>query len=245
MLVIQETSAWGLYIADVLLNEFGISATIISSAMISSTDLTQYDLIITASDESSTYYTNISANQNKFEEFVNSGGIIQYQLATQGSNLKIVGGTDVINGNQENFNTVKVPNHPILKDLPSQLEGSSANHCYFTNLLPNAVILTETANSKVPTTIEYKFGLGSVIATGMTWEFLYVNSYNSELLLPNALSYSLSLINNLSWISLDINSDTIPKGTSINFGFNLNANKLEGGDYLANLIINSNDPVNT
>lgn len=241
ILVIQDFFAWGVDMAAFIFDNFGVTPTVINSSQIAATDFSAFDVVITVGDQSFDYYSAISANVGKFEDFAASGGVVQYQLATQGDNVNIVNGVNVLHGNQENFNQVVLPDHPIVAGLPPVLEGNYANHCYLANLPPNASIITVTSLSAVPTTVEYPYGNGKVIATGMTWEFLYINGYNAGPMLYNAVAYSLSSIG-AQWISTDPASGVIPAGSSMDVTVTFDAAGLNGGDYDALILVNSNDP---
>ena len=241
VLVIQESDEWGVYMDNFISTNFGITPTVISSSQISSTDFKQFDLIITTGSQSSTYYSNISANVAKFEDFVDGGGVVQYQAATQGDNVSIVGGVSVINGNHENINTNLLPTHPITDGLPVNLEGNSANHCYFTNLPTDAVIITETQTSHVPTTVEYNYGEGKVIATGMTWGYLYSNSYNSGPMIYNATNYSLSLIGGFpTWLTASSLTGSVEAGNNVTVDFQFSSAELDEGVYTGSLKLKNN-----
>ena len=241
ILIIQDTSAWGVFMDDVLQDNFGLAATVINSGDLATTNFSPFDLIITVSDESSTYYGALSSEVAKFEAFVEAGGIVQYQAATQGSSLDIAGGVLALFGNLENINRVLLPSHPLAQGLPINLDGNAANHATLTNLPVGTSVVTETASTNLPTTVVYELGLGSVIATGMTWEFLYSRNFNSGPMLLNAISYSLSLIGP-SWISPVVTEATIVPGASLQVPVDFNATGLFGGDYNADILITSNDP---
>ena len=242
ILIIQDWSAWGVYMDAFIQENFGIVSTVINSSNIASTDFSPFDIVITVGSQSSSYYSAISSQVAKFEAFVANGGIVQYQLATQGDNVSIVNGVDVLYGNAEFYNTVLLPDHPIVAGLPTTLEGNFANHCYLANLPVDATVITETSISSVPTTVEYPFGNGLVIATGMTWEFLYNYGYTAGALLYNAVAYSLSRPG-ARWLSVDPISGTIPAGSSMDIAINFDAAGLSGGDYHADIVITSNDPI--
>ncbi|MEJ2721473.1 MAG: choice-of-anchor D domain-containing protein, partial [bacterium] len=199
--------------------------------------------VVTTGDLSPIYYETLSSNVAKFESFVASGGVVQYQLATQGSNVDIVNGVDVLFGNLENYNTVLTPEHPIVAGLPTELEGNYANHAYLVNLPADAVVITQTTGSQVPTTVEYEYGGGTVIATGMTWEFLYYNGYAAGAMLRNAIAYSMSRAG-VSWLSVNPGAGTVPPGTSLDVQVTFDAAGLDGGDYAAEIAIANNDPLN-
>ncbi|HET9952324.1 MAG TPA: choice-of-anchor D domain-containing protein [Candidatus Eisenbacteria bacterium] len=241
VLVIQESSAWGLNMAAFIQSFFGITPTVIASGQIAATDFSKFALIVTVGDESSAYYAALTANVSKFAAFVSAGGVVQYQLATQGSNVSIAGGARVLYGGGELQNRVLLPSHPIVAGLPSVLHGNSANHCSVTDLPAGARIITETYDTHLPTTVEYRVGKGTVVATGMTWEYLYLNGYDAGPMLYQATDYSLSR-GRPTWISFDPTSATVPAGGALSVRVGFDAAGLIGGRYDALLTIESNDP---
>lgn len=246
ILVIQETPTWSLWMSDFLQTEFNITPTVISSTQIATTDFSLYDIIITVGAQSTAYYNTISANVSKFEAFVNAGGILQYQMATfSGVNdINLVGGGVMTYGPTQNVNTGLVLSHPILNGISNPLNGNSANHCHISTLPPNAIEITETGTGSLPTTIEYNYGNGLVIATGMTWEYLFNNNYNTAPMLPNSISYILSGSGGSpDWISVSTEGDTIAPGDSLVIDVTVNSNGLSAGVYDGAVTFSSNDPL--
>ncbi|MEO8146596.1 MAG: PKD domain-containing protein [Bacteroidia bacterium] len=248
VLVIQETSAWNVYMLNFLQTNYGITPTVITSSQIAATDFSLYNIIITVGAQSTSYYADISNNKTKFETFVADGGILQYQMATYSgtSNVNLVGGAVMAYGNAENQNTGLLPAHPILNGISNPLNGNFANHCYLSSVPAGADVITETALSSSPTTIEYNYGSGLVIATGMTWEFLYNNgTFNTTNMLPNSIGYIFSKIATLSdWISIPATADTLSPGDSTIVYVTFNSTGLNAGVYTGQIIVNSNDPLN-
>jgi hypothetical protein len=242
ILVIQNTDAWGVDMATFIFDNFGFSATVINSNQIGGTDFDSFDLVITVGDESFDYYNALSINVAKFESYVSGGGVVQYQLATQGDAVSVVGGVQVNVGPFENFNDIVEPGHPIVAGLSSPLEGNSANHTTISNLPPDAVLITETTDSGDPTTVEYGFGSGSVVLTGMTWEFLYFNGYPAGAMMGNAVAYSLSL-GGVAWLEITPSEGVVAPGGSAGVAVMFDADGLFGGDYSANILVESNDPL--
>ncbi|MFH6983574.1 Ig-like domain-containing protein [Marinoscillum luteum] len=240
VLIIQNSSAWGTDMRYFLQEIFGITAVTVYSQYLSGHDLEPYDLIITTGDQDYEYYETISNNRERFEDYVENGGVIQYQLATQGSNVSLVGGVNIIHGSADNRNTLDAPDHPIGKDLPLVLEGNSANHTYLTDLPEGATVITSTEYSTRPTTAEYSYGSGHVIVTGMTVEYLALSGFNSAPLLGNITSYTLSL-SGQKWLKVP-EADTIPAGEYRDFEVLLNAKGLYGGLYSGEIDVLSNDP---
>jgi hypothetical protein len=113
-----------------------------------------------------------------------------------------VGGAQINFGDIDNFNDIVDPSHPIVAGLSSPLEGNAANHTTVSNLPGGALVITETSGSGQPTTVEYDFGSGTVIATGMTWEYLYNFGYEAGAMLGNAVAYSLTKAG-VGWLDVD------------------------------------------
>ncbi|MEO0584766.1 MAG: choice-of-anchor D domain-containing protein, partial [Bacteroidota bacterium] len=248
VLIIQDTDTWGLFMNTFLQNQFGLTTTTITSSQISTTNFNDYDLIITVGDESSFYYNNISSFQSKFEDFLLNGGIVQYQVATQGANVNLAGSVVALNGNRELRNVVQAPGHPSVNGLPTILQGNSANHTYFGQLLPGTLIITSTESSNSPTTIEYAYGSGKVIATGMTLGFLFnsgVYASTSGQVLPQMTAYSLSLLNSLpNWAQLNPDSGTVAVMDSFLVQVGFYSAGLNSGFYQGDITLLTNDPVN-
>jgi len=92
----------------------------------------------------------------------------------------------------DNYNIISDSNHPIVTDeltegIPltnADLWGNYCSHVSFDNLssqvasgsIKNLDIILKAKGSGLPTLIEYQVGNGSVIASGNTWEYSYVNS---------------------------------------------------------------------
>lgn len=248
VLVIQENNAWGLNMAAYLLTNYGIVATVITSAQIAVTDFSVYDVIITTGNQSASYYSALSANQLKFETFVLNGGIVQYQLAQMSGTMAatIAGGAINTFGNNQNTNTGLMLSHPVLAGLTNPLNGNNANHCTISNIPAGADIISETATGNLPTTVAYDLGFGKVLVTGMCWEHGYMNSYNSGAMMGNALNYHFSLLGSGSgWITLSSYTDTILPGDSTIVYVTINSTGLNAGNYNGQIVINSNDTANS
>jgi len=241
VLIIQNTGAWGVNMYSFLIYYFDVAATVINSGNINVTDFSDFDVIITVGDENSTYYNALSMYVSKFEEFVANGGIVQYQAATKGVGVSIVDGAAVVYGCRDEHNANLCPQHPIMSGLPDTLFGEYANHGYLINLPENAMILTEAVTCALPTTAEYRYGQGTVIATGMTWEYLNLYGYEAGAILYNAVAYVLSL-GGIDWLSVEPRQGVIPPGSSMDIAVHFTAENKIGMDYTGEITVNSNDP---
>ncbi|MFY0688633.1 MAG: S8 family serine peptidase [Cyclobacteriaceae bacterium] len=242
VLVIQNYSSWGLDLHDMVETLFGLDADVIGGHELTGTDFSNYDLIITAGGQGTSYYNYISDNVSKFEEYVLQGGIVEYHLATQGAFVDVVGNVTVAYGDLEVENRI-VHDHPITSGIEGLIQGFYANHTYLEDLPDHAEVLTITNNSEVPTTAKFRHGLGTVVVTGLTLEYLYRNDYNGGKILPNMMGYTLGLANK-NWLSPNVFADTIPAGETREIGLTWNASGLSEGLYERNLVVSSNDPAN-
>ncbi|GEM_PF-1770301 len=243
VLVIQNTSAWGLDMTSFLASNFGVTATRIRSYELSTTDLSSYDLLITVGDEWNSYYTDLNQNLSKLESFVTNGGVIQYQLAAGGANVNLVGGARMVYGRVETYNRAVLPEHPIVQDLSLPLGGSTANLCYLSDLPTDALIIAETFNSGHPTLVEYGHGAGWIVASGMPTEYFYHRHYKSKELLPKMTSYCLEQSRN-NWIRINSDLvDTIQAGSSGFMELAFDASRVVSGTYKASIDITTNDPL--
>lgn len=247
ILIIQEASSWGLDMATYVQTTFGITPTVINSSQIAATNFSLYNIIITVGAQSSNYYIDISNNKIKFENYVAAGGILSHQMATFSGTppVNLAGGSVLTYGNNQNINTGLITTHPLLTGISNPLNGNNANHCYFTTVPPGAQVITETGTGSFPTTLEYTIGNGKVIATGMTWEYLYINAYNSGAMLPNSINYLLSqLQGQANWITVSQDSATTQASDSTIIYVTINSNGLDSGVYTSYLIVATNDPLN-
>ena len=242
VLVIQNSTPWYVDIQRDVLTPMGIASQKIRSSAISATDFSVYDLVITAGGESYEYYSSISANAPKFREFVQSGGNVLYLCATNGYDVQLAGGVTLRSGHYEYRNTVVQANHPIVKDLPTTLNGTYASHNIIQNLPANAISITKGEFNKLPTTIEYKLGGGKIIATGMPWEYGFTYGQSMGVMLPNSVEYLLE--NSISWLVASAYSGRVAGGSEQELTLKINAKHLLGGTYKADLHFLSDDPVN-
>lgn len=229
VLVIQNTNAWGLDMAAFLTDDFGLTVDKIGYGDIAATDFSNYSVVFTVGDESTAYYNALSNNVAQFEAYVSAGGVVQYQLATQGPGVSIVGGVTVTYGS-DGANAIAAPGHPIVSGLSSPLNGTSASHTWIGNLPGDALVITTTGSTGEATTVEYRYGGGAVVATGMTWEYLARGaSANTNQLLSRAVAYSLSLTQ--EWLSADPEAGSIDAEGNSEITLTFDATELNAGTY--------------
>jgi hypothetical protein len=195
VLIFLDNLPWGFSTIQTLLDSLGATYTEAASSEMATIDMDPFDVIILASQQPSGFYREFQAQSARFEDYLYSGGVLEFHCATLEMSfwepLTLPGGvTHEVEENHYNFKVNE--NHPILAGLPDTLHGSFASHEHFWNLPPGTDVIT-IDEVDLPTTIEYGFGAGTVLATGMAWEFNYNFGYTSGGCLPNAIAYALSI----------------------------------------------------
>jgi PKD repeat protein len=246
ILVIQEVASWGLMMFDFLQTNFAVTPDVITQNQIAATNFLNYDIVIVSGGQSAAFYDSITANKVKFEAFANAGGTAQYQLGTFGGAVICAGGATVTYGNLQTDNNGLLPAHPIIAGIANPLNGNYASHGDITSIPPGAQIISETSVSPIaPTTVEYDYGNGNVIVTGMPWEYNFVNAYNSGQMLPNSITYGIDNVGSAAtWITISSSGDTVAAGDSTIIYVTFNTTGLIAGTYYGTILVNSNDPAN-
>ncbi len=247
VLVFRDWWPWGYKVNVPILQSLGANVTTATSYEMATIDLSLYDLIVIESDQPYDFYSRYATNLSHFESFLSSGGIIEFHCAMNANypNLPLPGGMRTLYYlDYDSYNQIYDYTHPIVAGATEPLWGSSASHVAFENIPAGAdtIVVNE---SGLPTLVEYSYGQGTLIATGMTWEIGYIYGWNSAIpLLPNALQYSFELAGGVKWLSADVQSGIIPPEGSSEININFNAAGMYGGDYAANIRFLNNDPIN-
>ena len=196
VLLIQDSLPWAENINRSLLETLkdrGVvsSYNIINTSALASFDLTQYGVVFIANDQTTAMYERLAANAEKLEAYVRAGGNLVYGACDEGW-----GGcgslTHTLPGGVTTSNYYSVHNyivnelHPVVTGVNTDnrslrdelLKGNYCSHTYFNKAtLPAGTdIILRDANGN-PTLIEYNLGDGTVIASGLTWEYFYVRDH--------------------------------------------------------------------
>ena len=195
VLLIQDSLPWSENVNTSLLNalkERGVvsSYNIINTSSLGSIDLTQYGVVMIANDQSSSMYTALATHAEKLENYVMAGGNLIYGACDAGwgggsISHALPGGVTTSNYYSV-YNYIVNDLHPIVTGVYTDnrslrdelLKGNYCSHTYFDlDTLPEGTdIILRDANGN-PTLIEYTLGSGTVIATGLTWEYFYVRDH--------------------------------------------------------------------
>ena len=192
ILLVQDTIPWDIdsnvkLLGELLEDEYIAGWDMVTTSKLSTEDLSIYNVIIIANDQTTSTYTRLGANSDKLTEYVENGGVIIYGACDHGwsggdISYDIIGNVGKIE-NITNYNYIVDGGHPIVLGAMSDgaritnslLYGTYCSHVSFDkDTLPeNANIILQDSNGE-PTLAEYNIGDGLVIATGLTWEFYYV-----------------------------------------------------------------------
>lgn len=195
VLLIQDSLPWSENVNTSLLNalkERGVvsSYNIINTSSLGSIDLTQYGVVMIANDQSSSMYTALATHAEKLENYVMAGGNLIYGACDAGwgggSIFHALPGGVTTSNYYSVYNYIVNDLHPIVTGVYTDnrslrdelLKGNYCSHTYFDlDTLPEGTdIILRDANGN-PTLIEYTLGSGTVIATGLTWEYFYVRDH--------------------------------------------------------------------
>jgi Zn-dependent metalloprotease len=244
VLIFRDNLAWGFNVNVPILESLGVNITIAGSYDMGTINLSHFKLIIFESQQPSSFYNSYVANLNRFNEYLNAGGTIEFHCATYSSNripnLPFPGGMRTLTDMDADVtNFIVEQNHPIVEGVVGPLVGNSASHEAFQNIPAGGIIITNN-ESGLPTTVEYKFGAGTLIATAMTWEWGYWNNKNFAKMLPNAFKYALTKKGEI-WLNVSPETDTLDYGDSVNVNIKFNAKNLAADVYRDTMKIVSTD----
>ncbi len=218
ILLIQDTLPWSEDVNRDLLNKLKKEDTIayyniITTKDLETVDLTKYAVVFIANDQTTSMYNRLEKFKEKLANYANIGGILVYGVCDNGwggcgeFTSSLPGGVTT-NNYYSVHNYILNDNHPIVsgvytdnKELTNELlKGNYCSHTYFnsSSLVDNTNIILMDGNAN-PTLIEYTYGEGTVIATGLTWEYFYIrNHYNmstnySKYAYDDLLTYAIKI----------------------------------------------------
>ncbi len=194
VLIIKDLDAWDSPANEQILGGLGIGYDVVNATGMDAVVLSNYCLVIVASDQPQSFYDVFQANLGKFEQFVLNGGVLQFNGADMGwqsgSWGTLPGGTTHMNYS-DGTNHVVDAAHPIVAGVSPTFTGSSASHGNFDNYPASATVVT-TDTSGGATTVVYPLGSGTVIASGITLEHGYANGYEAGTVLQNTIPWAYS-----------------------------------------------------
>jgi len=156
---------------------------IASPSSVTATLLRDYAVVYVANEQDISTQSNIKGLKSVFEQYVRDGGVLIFGFVTMSSTNEY--GNSLPGGvttrySSDYVNAIADSTHPIITGIlsdgtaltNSDMTGSSASHDYIVeSSLPAGSRVIVRDSSGRPTVAEYSIGSGTVIATGMTWDF--------------------------------------------------------------------------
>ena len=192
VLLVEDIFPWGSYANSATLQRL-VDAGVIEGydkyssydLAVGNVDMYDYSLVILAADQEQSFYNNIPIDT--LAEYAQSGGSVFLAADTAGHTSGTYysfpfGITSVRNSYDRNY--IVDNTHPMITGIYSNnrvlqnddMYGSSISHNYFTNYPDNTnVILTD--GSGMATLIEFEYGQGLVVVSGLTFECAYSNNW--------------------------------------------------------------------
>ena len=218
VLLVQDNSPWCGNDNVSLLNRLVAGGYIAgwdltSTANFGMLSLEKYAIILIANDQTTATYNNLSALGTAFNAYLEDGGVIIYGSCgygwSNGSVGMLPGG--VTTGNFYSMrNYIVNTSHPVVTGSLTDgmgltdelLLGTYCSHVYFdAATLPEGYnVILQDANGNA-TLVEYAYGNGYVIASGLTWEFYYSRIYQGD------TSYSKSVYDDLIVYAAGLKAD--------------------------------------
>ncbi|MCK4978838.1 MAG: DUF1573 domain-containing protein, partial [Candidatus Delongbacteria bacterium] len=221
---------------------YNLSEVNTTDASILESALSGKDILLISEQESGASSV-FSGFESVLQSFVNEGGSVIFCGTSNNSNQHIFNtglftgsyGGSVSSGSLNVLNST----HPITDQLPSLIYAQNAT--YYLNLTDSdAVRLVEYSGTYDIVTYR-EIGLGKVIFIAYDY---YAYDNNAAQIIANTIEWCGS--NSLpQWINLSVYTDTIIGGSSQQIDVEFNAKNLNSGIYNTEIIINSNDPVNS
>ncbi len=211
VLLIQDSTPWNVEANAATLNGLVANGNIdgweqCTTTAFASMDAMQYSVIVFANDQNDQTYQNYSKIKNQLDAYVSAGGVLVFGACWHGWR----GGTltDTLLGGVgtaydiDYTNSIVDTAHPIVTGeltgndslVNNDLRSTYASHIYFTNLPQGANVIFQNEAGQ-PTLVEYAYGAGKVIASGLTWEYSTVHcsySYFADKAMDDMVVYALT-----------------------------------------------------
>ncbi|HPR42301.1 MAG TPA: hypothetical protein PK718_07140 [Candidatus Methanofastidiosa archaeon] len=196
--IFKDNDPWDDPTNEDVLTSLSIAYDVYTSADIGVVDLSAYDKVIIASDQTTAFYTAVEANRAYFENYVASGGVLQIHAADAGwygghwptGSLPCGFQYSQYYGD---YVDVIIPNHPLL-NTPNVITDDELDDWYYSyhggiisGFPDGAEIVLHDSFANNPVLVIANYGNGSVIVTSMTIEWATQHDYTY--LLENTIVY--------------------------------------------------------
>ena len=254
-LLIEDTAPWGVESDEQALTDLGVPYDAITSDQLASTNLSEYNFIMYASDQSASYYENINTNIQNIIAYVSAGGVLIAHCGSDNWNAEqIFPGLNPSTGQMYLDHTygqsvqITNPNNPVAEGLTNDelsniQDGVPATLGHFSWTNPAAlgtgldfVMLLAGENSPSGYYLDYNYGSGKVLATMQSVEWQYAGHGGTTRFLNNEIGYALeySLHTLPLYVSQVQYNATLAGGpyTPINEGIYINSTSSPAAQYI-------------
>lgn len=253
VLVFMDLPPWG---SDALIENLvanGVPFELANSAEMGTIDLAAYSAIFLSNDQPERFYANYGDHLERLAEYVAGGGFLWVGAAAWGwndgdfSGGQLPGGASVFGPLLEEYNDVMDAAHPLMQGLPNPFFGAYASHAVFQNLPQGTNVIARGRTSLLPTLIEYRYGVGKVLALAQPMEHAWMYGYDAGLILENGVPYAAAFepVAEVPWLFEEPASGSIAPGETRAIRVSVDTAGLAPGLYRARLLIRTNDPRNT
>ncbi len=197
ILLVQDVVPWSVDNNPKLLNKLVDEGYIDGWSLTNTTDfvnvdLSEFEVVLIANDQTTATYNKLATFNNKLCEYAENGGTVVYGACDHGwksGNISYSLPGGVVKGNYySNANyIVDYTSHIVKGELTDNLEltndklyGTFCSHTYFdTKTLPEGSNIILVDGKGNPTLVEYAYGDGRIVASGLTWEFYFTRVYGN------------------------------------------------------------------
>ncbi|MBZ0264681.1 carboxypeptidase-like regulatory domain-containing protein, partial [bacterium] len=207
-LLFQDQVPWNNSHQDYL-NELGIPFDLVNSASMADYDFDteEYNVIMIPSTQGQNFYNNFMNNIDRFEEWVDGGGCLEFHGCTQGATWTFWNDMAYVHQGDGN-NQVVMPDHPMMEGIPENFTGTSANHGYIDNVPDDALVLCVDTQQR-PVLIELGYGGGNIVLSTQTLEFAVPNGQVAGDIMHNMIEYDALWVGSGAWLTVEPDAGTV------------------------------------
>lgn len=236
VLLIQTNLPWDSYantdtLTSLAAKGFHDGYTVVSMAEAVNVRFSDYSLVIYANDQTTETYNQYDLVRVSLEQYIYNGGVVLFGACDAGWAAGVL--SEDLPGGVTKYDDVSMENyiadfnHPI---VTAELTGGTpltdamlySNACSHISFNPESLpaghrVILRSSNTGDPTLVEYPYGNGRVIASGLTWEFDYDYTQNgySQNSIDDYFAYGLHVAGvkyeapeDVNAILFDYNQDT-------------------------------------
>ena len=178
--IFRDLIPWNKNATEPILRDYGIPYTVFNSSDVGVVDISSYQKVIIASDQTPSFYWAIGNNTAWFESYAYAGGLLQIHAADNGwesgdwsKSFFMPGGINKTQFYLEMDVAVNMTEHPVLLS-PYPIEGGELYSWiggYFITYPSTANVILSEPSSGNPVLLEFSYGLGNILASTHTLEW--------------------------------------------------------------------------